>query len=149
MSGLKIIFLYILLTFLITNICSKTSYKEKYSKILTKSYKSDLQFIFDEDYDFQSQKEDENIRKYFHKYMDTYQHLMNGARMRCYTPSKIAKFLNGDSSVEKMEKISEEYAQVFLREPTKLCFNSNVNDWFYNICPMKSAKQVLTYQKKD
>jgi hypothetical protein len=126
---------------------TKINYKEKYSKILEKGYKSDLQLIFDSQQD--PQNEEDAFRKYFHKYTHTDLRLSNGIEMKCSIPSKISKEFIRDEKFETIEKIPEQYVGILLREPSKLCFNSHFDEWFYKLCPTRSATQVLTYQKKD
>lgn len=157
------ILLFFTLTSLLTYVYSQSSttnisYKDKYSRLLNKSYKSDIEYIFDSNFDLHKTPvlttKESIIRKFFHKFKENEIYLYNGAKMKCYTPSKIRKSIdrnhkNLNQNENKIEKIPEELAVVFLREASKLCYNSNFQNWFYKLCPRKNANQLLTYKKKD
>jgi hypothetical protein len=154
----KILLFFFTIQLLVYNLNSSVqtiSYKDKYSKLLTKGYKADIEYIFDPEVDLEKTSGKESlIRKFFHRYKENELNLYNGARMKCYTPSKVKKVLderyqNLKDSENKIEKVPEELAAVFLREPSKLCYNSHFKEWFFKLCPTKNANQVLTFKKKD
>jgi hypothetical protein len=89
-----------------------------------------------------------SIRRYYHQFKETELNTFNGANFKCFVPSKINKPLV-DYGEQKIKIISNELAQELLMEPTKLCFNSNFDGWFYKLCPFKIAQQILPYKKKD
>lgn len=68
--------------------------------------------------------------------------------MRCYTPSKINKSFKFDN-ITNLTNLTDEYAKFFLFDNNKLCHNSNFDGWFYKLCPLVSAHQVLAAKKKN
>lgn len=143
-----------MLTLIIPHISAtpNVSYKHKYEKLLQNSYKSDIELIFDPIFDFHnSTQSDETIRKYYHRYKENEMNLINGARMKCYTPSKIKKNITRKESLlnETKSLLPDDLAMIFLRQSASLCYNSNFREWFYKLCPFKSAHQVLSYKKKN
>ena len=125
------------------------NFKDKYDKLLNKNFKSDIELIFDPSFDFDNiTKSDESIRKYYRKYKESELNLVNGARLKCFTPSKIKKNITR-SKVVLENRISDDLAQILLRESSEICYNSNFKDWFYKLCPFRSATQVLGYKKRN
>lgn len=142
---IKFVLFLILLNYILTN------FSFDYKNILNENIKSDIEFIFDSNYNFyQNLTQLETIKKYFHQYKESELNLHNGAKLNCYTPSKINSLVNKQPNLNNTIKIIPlEYMEMFLRENTKMCYNSNFKEWFYKLCPLKSSVQLLTFKKKD
>jgi hypothetical protein len=87
-----------------------------------------------------------SIRRYYHQFKETELNTAN-ANLKCYTPSKLNKSTN--TPEPQIKEVPVELAQHLLIGSSKICFNSNFNGWFYKLCPLKLAQQVLPYKKRD
>ncbi len=74
-------------------------------------------------------------------------------------PSKLDRKFNTDPIPEekKISVLSEDLAYLFMKVIAQLCYNTvnfcikvkSIKEWFYKLCPLKSATQTLNYKKKD
>ena len=76
--------------------------------------------------------------------------LSNGMKMTCGIPFKnkkidSIKYLNIDNEVTTLD---DKKAFLILKSISYICHNSNIEEWFYKICPFSGAYQQLTYMKK-
>jgi len=116
-SNERLIILLICLSTIFMNVVCSSSLKFEFEKILDKNYKSSLEFIFDPHVDYNRNiAENDPIRDNYHKFTETELNMMNGARMKCYTPRKTITSREEDRSKESMKKIKDEYALLFLRD---------------------------------
>jgi hypothetical protein len=136
--------------FILVYVSCKAEMKFDYERILERNYKTNLELIFDPKIDYDMHIADNDpIRKNYHKFKETEINLMNGARMKCYTPSKVKSTLSIDPEKQLMKEIPDEFAFLFLRDSKNICYNNHIKEWFYKLCPTKSANQVLSYKKKN
>jgi hypothetical protein len=87
-----------------------------------------------------------SIRRYYHQFKETEINTAD-VNFKCYTPSKLNRFPNIQGP--QIKDIPIELAHQLLSEPSKLCYNSNFDGWFYKLCPFRSSEQVLPYKKRD
>jgi hypothetical protein len=72
--------------------------------------------------------------------------------MKCYIPSKIKKDftkINKGNTNNLITEIDEDFGRLLLKEIAKICNSSVFKEWFYKICPLKSAWQILTFKRKN
>jgi hypothetical protein len=147
----------IFLLFLIFTLIKSKHYN--YSSLFDKEPKVNIDFLFDPSYSENTLNFHENensFSKYFYTYYETELPLINGAKMSCFIPNKIElndsiffqkNIKNIKNSNFDIEKIPENYANIFLKNIDNYCFNVNIERWYYKLCPSKVAIQTLSYKK--
>ena len=158
MKFLLLLYNFFLYLTLISQVC--TSYYYDYTNILEKSPKTDITFIFDSDdstkNNFQIKSLDTSFNALFFHYFPSVIPLYDKT-MYCYYPNKKAVQLNDDiyinknffTNTTKIKIIPKEYGQIFLSPLTKVCYNVNIDKWYYKLCPFVKAVQILSTPKVD
>ena len=163
----------IFFSFLNNEINSKkkgSSYKYDYFNILDKGPKAELNYIFNNNNNKNTNFKDLNTEKYTRIVDETfpsYQSLffsdletitpLYDQTIECKFPIKKNISFNNDLYINKnffdnetkLKIIPTDYAKVLLKPTMNICYNYFIDRWYYKLCPFNKAVQTLSFLKKN
>ena len=147
-----------------------STYKYDYFNILDKGPKAELNYIFNDNNNKNTNYKNSNTEKYTRIVDETfpsYQSLffsdletitpLYDQTIECKFPIKKNISFNNDLYINKnffnnetkLKIIPTDYAKVLLKPTMNICYNYFIDKWYYKLCPFNKAVQTLSFLKKN